>query len=1221
MESDQVAHWLELEEKLAKIRQQINSKLENQKHVAIILSAVEENIESSDDQNISSNVVKYLIALMSLLDQVIVQETGEIGNLQLATSTCYLLDLIFHYAPRTLLRSKFAEILTKIAPFITDAKAEAPLIRSAIGCLEALLIAQDAQAWNNTQDLSITPNRGLQGLLQLSLDPRPKVRKRAVDGVSAVLSNPPAAPTAGHVAAVPVTIFAVNSLQEALNAAGSTSNKKLKAQAAAGETNNDIIRALRLVNAIVTTGQWPSQQIEVLCDLLLAVTKSSDQYLVKAAFECFENLFKIISELSSDSTLAESKSLKLLDVIFSLAPSTSDVNLVGSWIAVLVKGLSAYATHQPLKCLTKIPDVFKLMSKYLASETTEVYYSASQCLVATITDAVKDELLLYPPAVDNHTFEMVDQVLSDLSEIFVEFLSVRYIHCAKEVLNVLKTAITKFRYRSYPELIAPLEIVGGWRTSEEEFLELRSEAEAVIAAAITSIGPKKVLSSLPLNLVQPSDSKPGRAWLLPLIRDHTTNTELAVFIEELVPLIEIYQAKCEQLPKESVQLKIFQTVLDQIWSTLPHFCELPVDLEKAFTDKFAADLSSLLYQKVELRTTICHSFKNLVETNLAYINGASADDILLQQHFPVDEATKSLEFSKGKTANLLAVLFNVYTQTAANARGYILETIESYLKIASADDLKKMFDNVCALLKKAMDDEAGRPSKGQPQLSATLLDIVVCMSKYLPVDAYSALFSLFGVTVSSKDALTQKRAYRIITRLAEPQAGAEALAGYISDVEKVMLANSETVQTSSKSARLAAIKTVVDILPSNHLDFIVQVIAEVILATKDVNEKSRELSFETLIAMGKKMNDPNGVISLSKVPGYNPETPDQPSSISEFFKIMAAGLIGESQHMVSSTITAFACLVFEYKDQVDHSVLIDIYDTIELYLTSNSREIAKSAIGFAKVCVLGLPDELMREKVPALIVKLLRWSHEHTGHFKAKVKHIIERLIRKYGYEFVEANFPADDLRLLANIRKTKNRSKRKEEESQGTAASATSNKGSRFMNAFDEAIYDMSDEEKEEEEDESGDGRKSQAKQFIVESNDNPLDLLDSQTLAHISSTRPKKFTNDQKKKMLQDDMFNFDSEGRLIMKNDRKASGDDEDPLKSVTSGINAYLDAVKQGPIRGQKNRLKFRKGARAGATLSDDEDDEVKGIPKRAATNKNKINKGGKKGPKYKSKRKL
>ena len=225
------------------------------------------------------------------------------------------------------------------------------------------------------------------------------------------------------------------------------------------------------------------------------------------------------------------------------------------------------------------------------------------------------------------------------------------------------------------------------------------------------------------------------------------------------------------------------------------------------------------------------------------------------------------------------------------------------------------------------------------------------MSRYLPTSSYPALFSIFGITVSSKDALTQKRAYRIIIRLSEPDTGVEALSSYVADIEKIILDNSETVQTSSKSARLAAIRAVIELLPPNHLDFIVRMVAEVILAAKDVNEKSREAGFETLIAMGKKMNDPNGIIMLSKVPGYDEQTPDQPSSISEFFKIMAAGLIGESQHMVSSTITAFACLVFEFKDQLDIAVLLDIYDTIELYLTSNSREIAKSAIGFAKVCV------------------------------------------------------------------------------------------------------------------------------------------------------------------------------------------------------------------------------------------------------------------------------
>lgn len=1212
-----MAHFLALEERLAKIRYQLNSKLENQKHIAIILSAVEENIKSTEINDTAKNIVSYMIAFMSLLDEAVDRESREILDLQLATSACYLLDIIFQYSPKALLRSKFTEILTKVAPCITDENSEAPLIRAAIGCLESLLIAQDAQAWNNTQGMSITPKRGLQGLLELSLDPRPKVRKRAQDSIHAILANPPVAPTAEHVASVTIATFTIKALEDSLRESATVSNKKSKTQNGPDELQNKLIRVLRLINAVISTGQWPSPLTEHICDMLLEVTKSSDQYLVSSAFECFEKLFNVMAESTVAFGLAESKSLKVLDIIFSLTPSSSDMNLVGSWIAVVVKGMSAYAAHEPFQCLSKIPEVFRLMSQYLSSETPEIYYSASQCLIAILTDSVKDEVLLYPPAVDENNFASVDEIISKISELLVEFLSVRYSHCAKEVLNILAAAISKFRYRANPDFLKPLEIVGEWRTHEDNFLEFRTEAENVIGAAISALGPDTVLGCLPLNLATPSDRTPGRAWLLPLIRDYTRNTTLSTFTSQLAPLIQLFESKSVDLPKESVQLKIFETVVDQIWSTLPRFCEIPTDLQVSFTDEFAAELSSLLYSKVELRTTLCHALKVLVESNSSYVGGAFADDILLHQNFPVSSSQHALEYLGTKAANLLAVLFNVFTQTAPNARGYILETIEAYLKITSQEDLEKTFNNVCGLLKNAMDQEEEKSVKGKPQLSATLLDLVVCMAKYVPKSSYPALFSIFDATVSSTDALTQKRAYRIITKLSELDAGSEALSIHGADIQKIIIQNADSVQTSAKSARLAAIKTTVQRLASNHLDFIIRVVAEVILCTKDVNEKSRELSFETLICMGKKMNDSNGMIRLSQIPGYDEQTPDQRSTISEFFKIIAAGLIGESQHMVSSTITAFACLVFEFKDEIDPSVLLDIYDTIELYLTSNSREIAKSAIGFAKVCVLGLPDELMRPKVPGLLLKLLRWSHEHTGHFKAKVKHIIERLIRKFGYDFIEANFPEEDLKLLSNIRKTRNRSKRKETEVDVSSAVA-STKGSRFMNAFDEVIYESSDNEDGALEEESK-KEKSKAKQFIVESKENPLDLLDSQTLAHISSSRPKKFTKDQKKRQLQDDMFNFDSDGKLVIKGQKKSN--EEDPLKSVTNGINAYLEAVKHGPIRGQKNKLKFKKGTRAGEDVSDGEEEPQSKIPRRTFTNKNRIGKSGKQSPKFKSRRKL
>ena len=80
-------------------------------------------------------------------------------------------------------------------------------------------------------------------------------------------------------------------------------------------------------------------------------------------------------------------------------------------------------------------------------------------------------------------------------------------------------------------------------------------------------------------------------------------------------------------------------------------------------------------------------------------------------------------------------------------------------------------------------------------------------------------------------------------------------------------------------------------------------------------------------------------------------------------------------------------------------MLLEIASTVELFLTHNSREIAKSAIGFVKVEVLSLPEEMVKQNLSDLLSKLMRWSHEHKGHFKSKVKHILERLIRKFGVE------------------------------------------------------------------------------------------------------------------------------------------------------------------------------------------------------------------------------
>ncbi len=74
-----------------------------------------------------------------------------------------------------------------------------------------------------------------------------------------------------------------------------------------------------------------------------------------------------------------------------------------------------------------------------------------------------------------------------------------------------------------------------------------------------------------------------------------------------------------------------------------------------------------------------------------------------------------------------------------------------------------------------------------------------------------------------------------------------------------------------------------------------------------------------------------------------------------------------------------------------------------------------------------MSTEILRPHLQQLVPALLIWSHDHKNHFKAKVRHIFERMIRRFGYEDVYACAGEEEARkVLMNIKKRKDRAKRK---------------------------------------------------------------------------------------------------------------------------------------------------------------------------------------------------
>ena len=641
----------------------------------MVLSAVEDTLK---DQHHDRTPTAYFVALLALLGQA-VPSSNAIVNKDLATSVVYLIDIIIPYVPAPLLRSKFPQILTSLAPALAHQDVEAPLLRSSIGCLECLLLAQDTAAWTISQT-DIGPRKALAGLLSLSIDHRPKVRKRAQEALSRILKNPPPSPSLDHPAADLCAETALQSLSNIAVTAGK--NKKKRGHGQEDHHHPGLLHALQLVKTIaLASGGWPSKKIDSLCEVLLNIAKSTNEYLTMATFEVFEIIFIGMAEAGSSSKLP-----RLMEVISELRPSENDSQLLPPWIAVISRGYDVSAQLEPEETFHKLPELFDMISAFLTSASHNIRISASECLISFTANCVPDSVILEPSVYDEKVLEKLGRIASNL-------LGVKYQSAWMEVFNVVSALFESLRWKSVPVLNDVVKTVGELRGNES--FNGKKEADTVLGKAVEAMGPEAVLGILPLNLLKPLTGHPGRAWLLPILRDHVRNTNLQHFRTEFVPLSEaIFQRVIDNGDSEkTMTVKIFETLVQQIWSLLPGFCSLPLDLISSFDQGFAELIANLLYTQTELRPDVCKALQHLVESNKAILAIESPEDVILLQRTTKADAQRNLDHLALFSGNLLAVLFNVYSQTLPHFRGYILQCINSYLSITPEKvlDYKRSF--------------------------------------------------------------------------------------------------------------------------------------------------------------------------------------------------------------------------------------------------------------------------------------------------------------------------------------------------------------------------------------------------------------------------------------------------------------------------------------------------------------------------------------------------
>ncbi|KAJ2931221.1 hypothetical protein H1R20_g5799, partial [Candolleomyces eurysporus] len=1182
-----------MEEALAKIRPHVSSNLAHQKTPATLLAALEATFTEQKTERTST---AYFAALLTTLDGTVQKKELGLNEGDVLPAELYLLALITPFVAPPVIRANLNSILSLTAPLFPALVQHAPALRSQLSLYQGLLRALD-RSQLEAQGI----RQSFASILQLCIDPRPKVRKKAVEVVNDIISNPPL-PLAVHPYSQRVADWTKSNLAEA------SANPIAKAKGPKQSTGNNADTAIHLLAFLrQVLPHFPPDSLPSLTRQLIALPRLGHVYLTQSTYSLLAEIFALPLE-DPASSFGEPLP-EILSVLVSSPPPKSDQTIAASWVLTVGGAMKSYSQIDSAACTSEITKVWKIVSVFLESSDSTTR-SATATALSKITECFSAEYVsseLQKKDKNSPIRKIIQQTSNALD-------SVALARASPEILTIVAALTWNLRHRASKtsptaaellllpliQRIAELRIQKGF--------EYKEAADATLGVAMHVMGPHVLLEALPLNL-EPSAREAGeepKAFLLPLlVQSHPS--PLSHFINYFVPLSEQMfdlQQTAESHGRQS-EAKVWSVLVGQVWAGLVGYCHGIPDLKQL--------LSQVLYSQDELRPAILRALKTVVDSNLAISQGnfEKAPTTTITQ----EDAVSNLAFLRTQSESWLAVLFNVFGSVDRDARGMVGDVITSWASIAGEQEVAKAYGKVIQLFKTNLaktQQETKRPNttalSESASLTTTAQDILILLLPYMsPADAQSLFeLCLTAEVLSGKDNAIQKRGYKILARLLEGGkvvVGAEEVLKRLDDLVDGLL-------PAAKKDRFTLLSLLVDRLPSTSLHVIPLLIPEAVLGTKEPSEKSRSAAFDLVVAMGKKMHA-GGVVKRSLVDGMDDENaPEAVANIDEFITMMAGGLAGASPHMISASITAISRLLFEFKDSISTKMHDELVMTLTVFLTSANREIVKSTIGFIKLAIHTLPVEILRPHLKDLVVTLLAWSHDHKNHFKVKVRHIFERMLRRFSFEEVYACAADQEAsKVLSNIKKRKDRAKRKkaakaDAEGEDEVSNAPRPGGG---DAFEDVLYGSESELGDDDDDEDGapaqaqssKDKKGSSQVRLRVDDDEPMDLL------HDISAKVTTTANARRRKPGQEAArFKTDVDsGKMVI--DEDSDEEDGAAAQRDVAGT-AYKESMTSvdGFTRGPNGKIKFNKDTKKRRREEAEEDVEMEDAESTPKAKKNK-----------------
>ncbi|CAF0826341.1 unnamed protein product [Adineta ricciae] len=677
---------------------------------------------------------------------------------------------------------------------------------------------------------------------------------------------------------------------------------------------------------------------------------------------------------------------RVIQTLLDRQPAKNDQQQMIVWLDGICRAYCAFHRSDSAACLNFISKLFEicinecLLSVYKRVQTkaTNVLKTIIKTILKPQIEALRSSLLL------KQLFQLVEHGLT-----YAYTLSWNY------VLNLLGDMF-ELMGKDYFEFCQKcLSSLSGLRATKD--FSFLPELDSTVGKAIRVFGPKNILQVIPLNLTGTiNDVQLEQSWLLPLLRDNIAHTELNHFVSYFLPIAFQLQTTADNLREkgDSTNATVLSTLQDQIWSLFPGYCSYATDISTSLK-LVAKGIGTSLTKRPDLRLHLLAGLRNLI---------SKTNDENDQQ-----EVAK---YAK----NYLPLLFNMYTSEKWNmsrdpVRQSVFETIKRYLMITDSVLCQQFFDRSLEKTQNADID----------QITLTyLLDIVLALVPYLDEKRLELLEQklkqLFAVKDGTVKRSVMKKSYRILEELCTRST--LTIQQFLNETRanillEHLLASLTKSQSALKGSQIRCISSLLDMPTNQTVAKIKQIVPQAVQCLHEINSRTRHDAYLLIIKCARLWT------TLSEHSFID--------SLTGFFHFLMAGLVSpHSPSMTSATVLAISRLCLEFRENIAGSIVDELVSTLILILQSKERQIVQAALSFCRVLLIILNETILSKYIDQLAHALTVMREENNFTYRSKLKLILQKLVRIFGFDALRDLFPASFHPQMSYINKMHARKERR---------------------------------------------------------------------------------------------------------------------------------------------------------------------------------------------------